>query len=1466
MSFSCLNDNTLGPVVHGCRDDFDFTVKFQQVVLSIVPSSIFIAAAFLRLAHLFRQQKVVDAVVLQWLKLSLVVAYTGLRLGQLILSGRGTYWSSQSGVASDAMAFIVALVMILLSFLEHLRSPRPSMLLGVYLLVTILFDVAQARTLWLSSAASTNELQQARISVAAVVVKAAILVLESRKKPRPNLQAQQSPEVTTGIISLSTYFWVNNLLLAGFRKLLTIGDLYALDQSMSAEVLYTKLSPHLERNIAQGRKHALLRSLAGTLAAPLIFPIVPRLCQMGFKFCQPLMIESLLNYLQEPEGASSPNKGYGFIGAAMLIYLGMTTSLSLYWYFQERFVHMVRATLASAVYRKTTTISLSAADDSAALTLMNADVERVKMGFLPLHEYWANTVEVALACWLLQRQIGAAFVAPVIVVIICTAASTVTARLTGKRQTLWMDSIQKRVGVTAKAISSMKALKISAMSGPIETLIQGLRLKELSVGGKWRLMLLAAVTIAYTPSQLGPVMAFAVTSQTLDVTRIFTSMAYLMLLASPLGSLFQSIPQMVSAFACLGRIQAYLDKETRVDFRKTPDPPLLLEKHADTPDPEPQTAAIEAKQASFGWVEGKNVLEDIDITIPAHALTIIVGPVASGKSTLLKGLLGETPVGSGDVLMSVKHSRIGYCDQSPFLYNNTIKANIVGHSQLDPQRYSQVIEATMLSTDFATFPKGDGTNIGSNGLTLSGGQRQRVALARALYLETDLLILDDILSGLDATTEEHVFRKVFGSDGMVRRRGITAVLCTHSVRHLPLADHIIALGVDCTVVEQGSFADLQTNGKYVQSLEIQEAEKSPEPQAGADADGTQADETIPLAQAVTEVSVVAEESDKARQLGDFAVYKHYFGSIATWVIAVFFFWCCAYGFTSNFPTVWLKFWSEDVVASNPKRSGSFYMGIYALLQIMCLGSLMAVVMICTQTMISQSGSTLHKRALRTLIGAPLRFFATTDTGTVTNLFAQDLALIDSELPMALINFSVLCFAVIGMAAVIAISSPWLAISYPFLVAILYVVQTFYLRTSRQLRIMDLEAKGPLYSHFIDTLKGLATLRALGFIESDIGVNNDLLDTSQRPAYQLAIIQRWLQLTLKLLVVILATVVVALATQLRTSSGFTGASLVTLMTFGDTLTTIVQSYTVLETSIGAVARLKTFSDTVTPETGPEENIIPKESWPENGAIEIKAVSASYGAPQGTPSAGAETKPPSDLAIRDLHLSIRPGERVAICGRTGSGKSSLILLLLRLLEIVPGSENGIVVDSLPVDKIDRDALRRRIIAVPQDAIFLPDGSTVRENLDPFQVADESECLSVLEQVGLLDGIQERGGIDSNLTADSFSQGQKQLFCLARAVLRRRVKSRNGMDGGILLLDEVSSSVDRVTDLAMQDIIRREFDGYTIIMVSHRLDMVLECDTVVVMDKGHVAEKGAPRVLKEQEGGMFRELWNSSKTAEE
>lgn len=194
----------------------------------------------------------------------------------------------------------------------------------------------------------------------------------------------------------------------------------------------------------------------------------------------------------------------------------------------------------------------------------------------------------------------------------------------------------------------------------------------------------------------------------------------------------------------------------------------------------------------------------------------------------------------------------------------------------------------------------------------------------------------------------------------------------------------------------------------------------------------------------------------------------------------------------------------------------------------------------------------------------------------------------------------------------------------------------------------------------------------------------------------------------------------------------------------------------------------------------------------------------------------------------------------------------------------------IDETPLRFIDRSVLRQRIIAVPQEAVFLPNGTSFRANLDPQGIATAAESSTVLELVGLKTIVDERGGLIGDMAADSFSHGQKQLFSLARAVLRKRARSHAreaslgeksiSGDGGILLLDEFSSSVDQETEKVMLKVIRDEFEAYTVVMISHRLEMVMDFDTVVVMDGGRIVETGKPRELIEQENSRFRELWKS------
>lgn len=535
--------------------------------------------------------------------------------------------------------------------------------------------------------------------------------------------------------------------------------------------------------------------------------------------------------------------------------------------------------------------------------------------------------------------------------------------------------------------------------------------------------------------------------------------------------MLQAVPNVVAALACFERIQNYLDKDAREDFRCSPTTATFpLEDEKDEfglhpPDYE-KLPMITISGGNFGWNNNTTSLSNIDLAIPKGQLTMVIGPVASGKSTLCKVLLGEAlSVCDGEVMLGSQSRRIGYCDQTPFLTNGTIRQNIVGFSSYDRHRYNMVIEATMLTPDLLNFPRGDETRVGSNGISLSGGQKQRVSMARALYLGTDFFIFDDVLSGLDADTEDQVFRRVFGPEGMIRKSKATVILCTHSIRHLPSANHIIAVSPGGEILEQGTFAQLVANKDYVYGLGVKARDSNTKLTDTSFNSQKTVEVTTPLAllqpSTTTGENHTVEEVETLPTSHDRTVYMHYYHSIGFWPMISFVFTALLEGFLHNWQTIWVDIWSNGVTGSHPTHSNAFYLCLFALFQVLGLIFLPLNVWICLGWILPRAGSSLHKAALNTVITAPLRFFTTTDNGSVTNLFSQDMTLIDGELPIALINTALCAAIALFMAGVIATSAPYLVITYPFLALILWMIQRFYLRTSRQLRILDLDAKSPL---------------------------------------------------------------------------------------------------------------------------------------------------------------------------------------------------------------------------------------------------------------------------------------------------------------------------------------------------------------------------------------------------------------------
>ena len=762
---------------------------------------------------------------------------------------------------------------------------------------------------------------------------------------------------------------------------------------------------------------------------------------------------------------------------------------------------------------------------------------------------------------------------------------------------------------------------------------------------------------------------------------------------------------------------------------------------------------------------------------------------------------------------------MSYCSQSPWLLNTSIQQSITGlteQSAVDEQWYRSVITACALDEDISYFPNGDQSVIGSRGFTLSGGQKQRLALARTVYSRPDIALLDDVLSALDAKTEKIVVDRLFGSRGLFRKCATTVVLVTHSLRHFALANHIMVLSTDGHVDQQGSYEELRAQSGFISSA-VREATRE-------DHQTT----SLSNSKVIKELKESHEEEtlDLARKTGDLSVYKYYLQSIPLVWAPLFFGSCAGFAFCFNFPQVWLKMWADAGGADIAK-----YISVYVLLGSCAIVANFGYLSTILVKITPGSGARLHFNLLRTVMRAPQSFFASSDTGETLNRFSQDMTLVDHDLPVSFLVVVVTLTEVIAQTALIATGSTYMAITIPFFLIGLYLLQKVYLRTSRQLRFIDLEAKSPVYSHFLETLEGVATIRAFGWQDQANQTNIKRLDASQRPYYLLYCIQRWLNLVLDLIVTALAIIVVALAVQLRssTSAGLIGIALNNVLTFNQGLSNLVNYWTQLETSLGAIARLKSFEAKVVPEEKPGEYVIPSETWPEAGAIEIREVSASYN--------------PEARALQNVSITVEPGYKIGICGRTGSGKSTLLSTLLRLLDLDTGVIN---VDGYDISTIPREIVRTRMIAIPQDPFIL--SGTVRLNADPTSACTDEEIILALEKIRLWPILLTRGGLEADLKEQPLSHGQQQLFCLARAMLRK---------GRILILDEATSNVDGESDRLMQKIIREEFGKHTILTVAHRLETIMDADRVVVMDEGRVVEVGEPAKLLKNEENRFRQL---------
>ena len=808
---------------------------------------------------------------------------------------------------------------------------------------------------------------------------------------------------------------------------------------------------------------------------------------------------------------------------------------------------------------------------------------------------------------------------------------------------------------------------------------------------------------------------------------------------------------------------------------------------------------------------------------------------------------------------------IGYVPQTPFIMNASLRDNILFGSAFDADKYEvgvvawreaqKVLEACCLKPDIAVLPAGDATEIGEKGINLSGGQKTRVSLARAVYQNCDMwgrrggvthsYLLDDPLSAVDAHVGKHIFRECVR--GLLRNKCV--VLVTHALEYLPVCDRVIVLEKG-RVEDAGDFAAVsgKKEGVLAGLLAAQKEAKEKEGGDETPSDETPGVELSPLAEE-TEKKEEKEEKGKlttqeARVEGQVhrSVYSLYFasagGACAVAMVLLLFVLAEVSRVTNNW---WLTFWSND----SADKPGLWYVGVYALIAL-CSVLLLGVRYITLYLSGVRASSALHDKLLRGILRSPMSFFDQTPLGRITNRVSKDIYTVDKTLPGVFASFLSSLFSVVATLVVITLSSVWFLLVV-FVLFFYYVYEgRFYVRSTREMKRLDSISRSPIYANFGETLDGTSVIRAYQKQAQFVAKNYALLDRNQRAYFLITSSNCWLGIRLEFVgtVIIGATALLAVVGKNPANVVFTSMAALAIsyaLDVTQTLNWVVRMATDMETQIVAVERIQEYAELPSEAPAHIAATAPAEAWPAQGDVVIEDLTMRY-------------RPELEPVLKHISLHITPGEKVGVVGRTGAGKSSLVLCLMRIVELEAGR---IVIDGVDISTIGLEDLRSKMAIIPQEPLLF--SGTVRDNLDPFEQYTDEEIWSSLERARMRQTVAENpAGLEAVVEehGSNFSVGQRQLLCVARALLR---KSK------VILMDEATASIDVETDLTIQKTIRSEFKDSTVITIAHRIHTISDSDKVLVLDLGEVKEFDAPGVLLSDKNSLYSQLVEKSKEVE-
>ncbi|CAD8105461.1 unnamed protein product [Paramecium primaurelia] len=1272
--------------------------------------------------------------------------------------------------------------------------------------------------------------------------------------------------------------WIYPTLKLAQKQPLEVETIQPLSKTEKSSYIYEKFKNQLI--ITQKGENTLFKALFRTFQKQIIITFIWLVISVVTSVVIPIMIKSIIDYIT--------NQVEDYIYASTIIaVIIISRAINMISNAQARleirsFGFDAQSVLSVELMSKslrTSFLSNPRYTTGEVINLMQVDAGKLQFVTYYLGVALLVPIQLILTVYLMFVYIGLSFLGGFGIMILTAVWNTLIGKFLMKYQQTMMKEKDKRTNCANQIFSQIKFIKINAFEDFFRNKLFKLRKAEIDITRK-RYFGTAFYIFSVWLSPLlilsGTFLMHILLGHQLSAGSTFAIISLFQMLQQPLLQLPIAINEVMATNISLKRIQKFLfTDELQSDC-------IQFDYYGDE-------KSVEIKDGNFYWSalkkeeideqekkeqenkkkkkqkknknkklqveeqiqkenEKKQVLYNINMEIKKGKMVGIIGDVGSGKTSILQAIIGEMLYNPENPPKVTITGSLAYVGQKYWIQNLTVKENILFGLEYKEQKYQNALKYSCLQQDLKILIKGDETMIGEKGINLSGGQKARISLARAIYSDADIILLDDPISAVDAHVGNFIMNECL--NGYLKDK--TRILITHALNNLQYVDYVY-LFENGSIIEQGTFQEIQQSSNF--NSIFQKLYKHQNHNEEEETIEQKVEELPQLAKQASQKEESKNDQnnelmlDEDRERGNLALetYKQYFKLTGYFNICLLVFiqicWIGCYFGTSILIALWTSHAEEDEHIDNYKYLEVYFyfslgQGIFAFLRPLLLVSAG-----------TRTSDKIHTRMINCLLYAPqCSFFERVPLGRILNRLTKDQNSLDSEVYWGLSWFFVsMSLLIANLTIYVYSSTAYMLIPLFFYFCLCWWIQQLYVTASRELQRLESISKSPIVSFFGECINGQSYVRVFKKESKFIEKHCDNMDVNRRVFLELIGSQTWFMLVLGLVSLIVNAMAIVYCVFYSFSNPSLAGLLLTYATQIDgNVSECVQSFSQLQLGLVSFERCLAFTK-IEPEPGykelvdnhlvevsHQENYL--DHWPKEGRIDYINYSVRY---------REGLKP----ALKNLNITIDPQDKIGVVGRTGAGKSTMTLTLLRILEALEGK---IIIDDVDISTISLKQLREHITMIMQDSTIF-DG-TLRENIDPLNQRTDEEIIKVLEQCCLKELTQQRNGLNTQISegGDNLSSGEKQLICIARAVLK---KSK------VVLIDEATANIDVETEHKIQETILNAFSDCTVITIAHRINTILHCDKIIVIDQGEIKEYGKTQDLLLVKDSIFYGIYQEA-----